>query len=203
VSEDKRLEGKLFSDDEKGQAHFGAVNDKHIFNEKYPFDSDLSMCLWANFGKQRMLIIQTGEDYILDLFEELKKYAEYSKVEFVVFDGKNLTHEDIEGSYKIVYENGSPLSEKILPSYFSQPNKMIVVENLNKESDRELLRAFLNVACIGSLGDLNDLPKDKLPKGSGFIFIDINNFPYEKFDSISFYFREEKWIFEYKGNTKE
>ncbi len=202
MSDEKKFEN--MSQKEKWELLATPMDPKAIVIEKqYPFDSDLSMCLWANFGKQRMLVIKTGEDDIQELYKELKKYAEYSKVEFVIFDGKNLSPEDIEGSYKIVYEDGKPLSEKILPGYLSQPNKMIVVENLNEESDRELLRAILNVACLGPLGDLNDLPKDKLPKGSGFVFIDLNNFPYKKFDSISSYFREEKWIFEYKPDSQE
>jgi hypothetical protein len=201
VSDEKKF--KEMSRKEKWKLLATPIDPKDIVIEKqYPFDSDLGMCLWANFAQRRMLIIRTNDDDVQGLYVELKKYAEYSKVELVIFDSQKLTHEDIEGSFKIVYEDGKPLSEKILPGYFSQPNKMIVVENLNEESDKEVLRAILNVACLGPLGDLNDLPKGKLPKGSGFVFIDLNNFPYIKFDAISSYFREEKWIFEYNTDLQ-
>ena len=88
-----------------------------------------------------------------------------------------------------------PYSIRKKPHYVSDNRQLIIVEGLTENTDIEVLRAFMYMASLEVYyDDIANLPKDKLPFGSAYVFIADNNFPLKKFESISSYWKDEAAI---------
>jgi len=158
--------------------------DPQLFNELHLF-------LDVLFGKKRLLILKVNINKN-NIIKELMDYCNMKKLEFCKLDDMNLKVDDVKGELEIVYENGEPYSNRNKPNYISGSNQMIFVDNLGKETDIEILRAFMYMGSLGSYyDDIKNLPKEKLPYGSAYVFIAENNFPLKKFASISSYWLNE------------
>lgn len=154
-----------------------------------PPDEPLETFLSALFGTKRLLVINTdakGKEHVLRV---LKKFADDRGLEFRIFDAKEANVENVRGEIEIVWEKGMPYYERKKPSYWPENRGMIVVEGVNQETDMEVLRAFLYVACMPYGED--SLRADQLPYGSGFVFLAYDDFPVERFASITDYFKDE------------
>ncbi|WP_338834026.1 hypothetical protein MHLNE_03880 [Moorella humiferrea] len=142
-------------------------------------DEPLETFLSAVFGVKRMLVINTdakGKEHVLRV---LKKFANDQGLEFRIFNAKGANVEDIRGDYH----------QRKKPPYWPENQGMIVVEGVNQETDKEVLRAFLYMACMPY--GKERLKPDQLPYGSGFVFLAYNDFPVERFASITAYFGDE------------
>lgn len=158
--------------------------DPQLFNELHLF-------LDVLFGKKRLLILKVNINKN-NIIKELMDYCNMKKLEFCKLDDMNLKVDDVKGELEIVYENGEPYSNRNKPNYISGSNQMIFVDNLGEETDIEILRAFMYMGSLGSYyDDIKNLPKEKLPYGSAYVFIAENNFPLKKFASISSYWLNE------------
>lgn len=137
-----------------------------------PLETFLSL-----FGIKRMLVINTDAKGKEHVHRVLKKFANDRGLEFRIFNAKGANVE------------GLPYYERKKPSYRPENRGMIVVEGVNQETDMEVLRAFLYVACMPYGED--SLRADQLPYGSGFVFLAYDDFPVERFASITDYFKDE------------
>lgn len=152
-------------------------------------DDPLETFLSAVFGIKRMPVINTdakGKEHVLRV---LKKFANDRGLEFRIFNAKGANVEDVGGEVEVVWEKGMPYHQRKKPTYWPENRGMIVVEGVNQETDEEVLRAFLNVACMPYGEDC--LKPDQLPYGSGFVFLAYNDFPVQRCASITAYFRDE------------
>jgi len=154
---------------------------------------ELKMFLDALFGRKRLLILKRESDFN-KLYKQLEEYCnknsiQYSKPNF----NRNITAEQIRGEVVVDFENGQPSHHRNLPGYIAfDKRQMIVIDGLSADTDLEVLRAFCYMGCLGGYyNDLENLPKDKLPVGSSYVFIAKEDFPIEKFMSITTHFREE------------
>ncbi|HZK54138.1 MAG TPA: hypothetical protein VFC84_08105, partial [Desulfosporosinus sp.] len=106
--------------------------------------------------------------------------------------------DDIRGEIEIVYGSDQPSYCRKKPAYWPHDKrKVILVDGIDQNTDIEVLRAFLYVACLNGGYD-RDIPEDKIPEGSGFVFLASDDFPFERFASITEYWYEEARIFEVK-----
>ena len=152
---------------------------------------ELQLFMSTLFGMKRLLILKVNSNKN-HVIKELKGYCHETKLEVCKLDGQNLTPDSIKGELEIIYKKGMPFSENSKPYYVSGNNQMIIVDNLNEDTDLEVLRAFCYMGFLdGYYDDVSNLPKDKLPYGSGYVFIADDNFPLEKFASISSYWHHE------------
>ena len=173
-----------------------------------PEKSELSIFLGALFSIKRMLIIKVNGQAKGKVETEIKEFAESRQFEITSINAKDLTTDDIRGEIEIVYGSDQPSYYRKKPAYWPQDKrKVILVDGIDQNTDIEVLRAFLYVACLNGGYD-RDIPEDKLPKGSGFVFLASDDFPVERFASITGYWSEEARIFEAKdvkavSNTQE
>ncbi|NPV30452.1 MAG: hypothetical protein HPY58_12555 [Firmicutes bacterium] len=152
-------------------------------------DEPLETFLSAVFGIKRMPVINTDAKGKKHVLRVLKKFANDQGLEFRIFNAKGANVEDIRGEIEIVWEKGMPYHQRNKPAYWPKSQRMIVVEGVNQETDEEVLRAFLYVACMPyGEGSLNP---EQLPYGSGFVFLAYNDFPVQRCASITAYFRNE------------
>lgn len=159
-------------------------------------DEPLETFLYV-FGIKRMLVINTmpgdrgsdkgGREHIIRF---LKKYAQGRGLEYKNLNAKEATADSIRGEIEIVYKGGTPYHQRKKPAYWPEQKAMVVVEGVGQETDEEMLRAFLYVACASD-GNTDNLPADKLPKGSGFVFLANGDFPSNRFAAITEYFNGE------------
>lgn len=158
------------------------------------FSNDLNVFMDSLFGKKRLLILRVNVNRN-NVIKDLEKYCKRKELEFFKLDGKTLTVDDIKGECEVFYENGMTYNNRAKPYYASGSNQMILVDNLTEETELEVLSAFM---YMGSLGcyyyDIENLPKEKLPYGSAYVFIADNNFPLKKFASISSFWHYEAGI---------
>ena len=155
---------------------------------------ELHMFMDALFGKKRLLILEV-DTYKNNIITELKDYCNEKELEICMLDGKNLKADDIKGEFEIIYKDEMPYSIRKKPHYVSDNRQLIIVEGLTGNTDIEVLRAFMYMASLEVYyDDIANLPKDKLPFGSAYVFIADNNFPLKKFESISSYWKDEAAI---------
>ncbi|MGB9904914.1 MAG: hypothetical protein ACPLQO_09660, partial [Desulfotomaculales bacterium] len=154
-----------------------------------PPDDSLETFLSDVFGIKRMLVINTDEKGKKHVLRVLKKFANDRGLEFRIFNAKGANVEDVRGEIEIVWEKGMPYHQRKKPPYWPENRGMIVVEGVNQETDMEVLRAFLYVACMPYGEDR--LQPDQLPYGLGFVFLAYNDFPVERFAAITTYFEGE------------
>lgn len=158
------------------------------------FSNDLNVFMDSSFGRKRLLILKVNMNKT-KVIKELKAYCKRKELEVCKLESENLTVEDIKGEREVFYENGMPLYNRVKPYYVSGSNQMILVDNLAEDIDIEVLRAFIYMGSLGVYSeDIENLPKEKLPYGSGYVFIAENNFPIKKFASISSYWHYEAAI---------
>jgi len=142
------------------------------------------------FGIKRMLVIDTDAEGKKHVLRVLEKYAQDRKLEYKIYNASGASVDDIKGEVELVWIDGEPYHRRKPPSYWPENRGMIVVEGVNQETDIEVLRAFLYVACTPSYGG-EHLEPDKLPQGSGFVFLANHDFPVQRFDSVTGYFKDE------------
>jgi hypothetical protein len=155
-----------------------------------PFGPDEPLGTFLSlFGIKRMLVINTDREGKKHVLRVLKKFANDRKLEFKIFNASGASVEDVRGQIEIVWIDGEPYHQRKRPSYWPENRGIIVVEGVNQETDIEVLRAFLYVACMPYGEDRLQL--DQLPYGSGFVFLAYHDFPVQRFASITDYFRDE------------
>ena len=152
-------------------------------------DEPLETFLSAGFGIKRMLVINTDVNGKKHVLRVLEKFAENRELEFNIYDAKGANVEDVRGEIEIVWEKGMPYHQRKKPVYWPENRGMIVVDGVNQETDIEVLRAFLYVATMPYGEDC--LRPDQLPYGLGFVFLAYDDFPFERFASITDYFKDE------------
>lgn len=159
---------------------------------------EFTLFLEANFSYSRILVVKCNQNNKRFILGKLRLYSNKHKIEFGILDG-NLTPNDIRGEDEIILENGVRCIERKHPAYWPKDKKMIVVDGLNDHTEKEVLKSFLYVACLAGTSR-GDIPYDKLPDGSGFVFLAEDNFPFNRFESISDYWNEEAKMF--SGNIE-
>lgn len=158
------------------------------------FSDDLNVFMDSLFGRKRLIILKVNMNKG-KVIKELKEYCKRKGLEICKLDGKNLTVDSIKGECEIFYEDGMPYYNRKKPYYVSGSKQMILIDNLVEDTDIEVLRAFMYMGSLECYyDDIENLPKEKLPYGSAYVFIAENNFPLEKFASISSYWRDEAAI---------
>lgn len=150
-----------------------------------PLETFLSL-----FGIKRMLVINTDTKGKKHVLRVLEKYARDYELELKFYNAWGASVDDIRGEIELVWLNGSLCYQRKHPSYWPENRGMIVVEGVNQETDKEVLRAFLYVACVPA-GCWECLKPDQLPEGSGFVFLANGDFPVQHFASITDYFKDE------------
>jgi hypothetical protein len=146
---------------------------------------DLQLFLNTVFGRKRLIILKVNQ-YKSKIVKRLNDYTKENGIEFVQLNGKKLTSEAIKGEWDIFYENGLPLSRRKKPFYISEQKQMIIVNDLEEDTDSDIIRAFIYMGRLGVyFDDVENLPGEKLPNGSSYIFIAEDNFPLERFIGIS------------------
>lgn len=154
------------------------------------------------FGTRRMLVFRVDESVRLQVLKETHAYAERLGIDYEVLSATDLTPADIRGGDELVYVDGQPFTKTVPPDYWPDKDrrKMIVVDGLDSSASTDLLQAFVHVAALdGYYDDRSHLPEDRLPDGSGFVFLAGNDFPFSRLDSISQRRREEYMEFDATG----
>lgn len=160
--------------------------------------SELNMFLDAVFGRKRLIIIKVNNGKG-NIIKELHGYCNEKGLEICNLDGSSLEVNDIRGKTEIVYDEGIPCSSRMKPIYISDSKQMIIVDNLTEKTNIEILRAFMYMGSLGSYYDnIENLPKDKLPYGSVYVFLAEDNFPLKEFASISSYWNDEAAVLNMK-----
>lgn len=155
-----------------------------------PFD-DLQLFLGALFGKKRLLILKVNH-HNNKITKALEDYSKEKGLGIVMLDGKSLTADSIRGEWEFTYENGIPYSNRKKPYYVTDQKQMIIVNHLEEDKNLEVLRAFMYMASLGDYDfHLEDLPMEKLPYGSSYVFIADDKFPLKRFAGISSYWHDE------------
>jgi len=183
--------------DEKLFEKYLNMDIKDPFALKDDFSLFLDMC----FGTKRIIVIRckNRKRYVK---KSLKDYCINNQIDFKTLNAQVITTTDIKGNYEIIQVHGKPESQRILPEYIKELKQIIIVENLDNNADIEVLRAFTYMACLGSYwNNIENLPKDKLPYGSSYVFIVDENFPYAKFDMITSHWREELFVYDAREFT--
>ena len=161
-------------------------------------ESKFNLFLTALFSIKRMLVVTVDEESIRTAVEEIKYFAQKRQLDLEFIDAKKLTVDDVRGEIEL--DKSSEYYTRTPLFYWpDKRRKVIVVEGVDNKTDIEVLRAFLYVACLGSCYDRTKLPDDKLPDGSGFIFLANDDFPYERLLSITGYWLEESQMFDMRG----
>lgn len=168
---------------------------------------ELHMFLAAFFGRKRLLVLRVQNNH-RKILKELKNYCTDKNLELCRLDEKKLSEDYIKGEVEINYVDSSPESwGRKRPSYIRDVKQMIIVEDLNETTDTEILRAFMYMGRLGTYyNDLENLPKDKLPYGSGYVFLADEDFPLQRFASISSYWNEEAAVIDlrdFQSKVKE
>lgn len=148
------------------------------------------------FGIKRAIVIKSDNNkrYIKN---HLKHYCADNSIQIHFIDAKKALVDTIRGKIEIIQNRGLPEHKRILPEYIKESKNMIVVENINKDANLDMLKAFTYMACLDSwYDDVKNLPKDKLPYGSSYVFLDNNDFPYDKLSSITSYWNDEMVIYD-------
>lgn len=165
----------------------------------FQFPSTLNMFINVLFGKKRLLILK-AEGNKNDIIKELKNFCNEKKLDFYKLDSKQLDVDDIRGEIEIIYKEGRPYSKRKKPYYVSGNNQMILIDDLGQETNIETLRAFMYMGSLGSYyDDIENLPNDKLPYGSAYVFIADAEFPLKRFASISSYWHEEAAVLDLRN----
>ena len=163
-----------------------------------PSESEFNLFLTGLFSIKRMLVVKVDEESIKTAVEEIKIFAQKRQFDLEFIDAKKLTVDDVRGEIEV--DKSSEYYTRKRPFYWPDKHrKVIVVEGVDNKTDIEVLRAFLYVACLDSWCDRTKLPEDKLPDGSGFIFLANDDFSDDKLVSISGYWRAESQMFNMRG----
>lgn len=145
----------------------------------------VNLFLGAVFGKRRMLIIRNNHNKEL-LVRALREYCRNNGIEFTKLNERDYTTCGIRGEIEFVEMDGITCHQRKKPLYITDNKQMIIIDKLNHDADIEILRAFIYMASLGAYWDnIDNLPKDKLPYGSAYVFIADNDFPLDRFASIS------------------
>lgn len=153
--------------------------------------SELSLFLDSFFGMKRLLVLKVNNKE-RRLRSQLKDYCNENQLSLSELDASRLSPDSIKGELKFIDENGKLYYERSKPEYVTGKNQMIIVSNLKEDTDIEVVRAFCYMGFIDIYNnDRENLPKEKLPDGSGYVFIANDDFPFEKFASISEYWKNE------------
>ncbi len=167
---------------------------KEIENEKNKkhFETDeIIMCFDALFGRKRLLIVRVDENKD-EIYNRISEYCANKKIEQILLEAKKMTETSIRGEVEFI--NNSECYTRKTPYYISGNRQMIIINGTNEEIDFEVIRAFCYMAFMEDY-NIKNLPKDKLPYGSSFVFLAEENFPYEKFDKCGRrYYNDEKHI---------
>jgi len=144
-------------------------------------------------GEKRILVVKTTDQRKNDVLRQLKLLSGKKKLGFEVIGGQSLSAEDIRGEWRVVTVGGHPMSKRLNPSYWPEGNqrKLIVVDGLSSDAETAVLRAFLHVACRGGIPSNSELMEEKLPEGSGFVFLAEDGFPLDRISSMTSHWREE------------
>jgi len=158
------------------------------------FSDELNVFIESLFGRKRLLILKVNNNK-KNVIKEPKEYGSRKGLGVCTIDAKDLTVENIKGECEVFYEDGMPYYNRKKPNYVSGSNQMILVDNLAEETDIEILRAFMYMGSLEAYhDDIGNLPKEKLPYGSTYVFIADNNFPLKRFAAISSYWHDEASI---------
>ena len=161
--------------------------------------NEISLFLNQFFGRKRLLIIRV-EGNKRTVEKALSDYCLANNLEKTLIDGRTLTKEIIKGEVETYYENGCPYSRQKKPEYIADKNQMIIVRNLNDGVDIEVIRAFCYMGFLGSYyDDVENLPDDKLPYGSTYVFLAGKRFPFNEFGSISSHWGDESAILDMRS----
>lgn len=185
--------------DELVEMHKKGINLVGKIEKQYPYDSKFSRFLESAFPSFRFLIIQTKNNYKDRLIKELEKFIDYRKLDSEILNVESLTYDDIVGEIEVYEDKELGLCHRRKkPFYWPDKDKMIILENLNTDTDLEAIRAIVRVAQIEDYY-INDekLPDDKLPYGSGLVIFCDDIFPKDKFDRVSSYWRDCTRYFNY------
>ncbi|WP_315118263.1 PGN_0703 family putative restriction endonuclease [uncultured Clostridium sp.] len=137
---------------------------------------ELNMFLDDLFGKKPLIIIKVNGSKN-KIIKELERYSKKRSLEVCKLDARTLNSNNIEEM---------PYSDRKNPYYISKNKQMIIVDNLDESTDLEVVRTFMYMADIDCCyDDIINLPKDKLPYGSAYVFIAEDSFPIERLASIS------------------
>lgn len=165
--------------------------------------SDDLECFLVLFGIKRMLVVLVCPESKADTLSCIARFAAEKSLELESLDATALRPDDVRGEWEIIYIEGQPYSRRKPPAYWpKEESKLIVVTGLDSATDVELLRAFLYVACVCGDCERADLPDDKLPDGSGFVFLADDDFPADRFSAISQYWAEESSILDLRGSSR-
>lgn len=148
------------------------------------------------FGIKRAIVIKSNSKkrYIKKC---LSDYCVDNSIQYHFIDAKKALVETIRGKIEIVQNCDLPEHRRILPEYIKKSKNMIVVENINENIDIDVLRAFTYMACLdGWYDDVENLPEDKLPYGSAYVFLENDDFPYDKLSSVTSYWIDEMVIYD-------
>lgn len=147
--------------------------------------SELSTFMDVLFGKRRLLILKIKSNK-KKILKELKTFCMSKEIDFTQLNDQQLTVDFLRGEPEINYADSEGPYYTRLPNYVSNNKQMIVVPHLSRETDLEVLKAFLYMASLGTYFDnIEKLPKDKLPNGSAYVFLADDQFPLNKFYTIS------------------
>lgn len=104
---------------------------------------------------------------------------------------------ELKGEYIIEEVNGSLINRFVLPGFVNHVNQIVLVENLDETTGLEIISSFTFMACLdGWYDNIDEMPDDKLPYGSSFLFLDEGSFPYLKFNATTEYWIDEIMVFD-------
>lgn len=142
------------------------------------------------FGKKRLIIIKRDSNK-RELKKVLELYCKNKSIQYIEAPKSFLSVDVIKNRTKII-EDEFGIRHKTKSLYDKDINQMIVVEGLGSYVDREVLRAFWDMAYIPfGIDDIANCTTEKLAYGSGYIFIAGENFPMWGFGSLSWNWHEE------------
>jgi hypothetical protein len=162
-------------------------------------NDETQIFLDALFGRKRLQVIRVNGNKT-KVLSKLKSFSQKQSIEISFLDGNKLDADFIRGEIELNTVDGYTTYDRKIASYITENKQMIVIENLNEQTDLEVLRAFMYMGSLGSYwDDLENLPEDKLPYGSGFVFIAEEDFPLIRFASISDSWRSEAAILDMRN----
>jgi len=155
------------------------------------FEDNLHIFLDCLFGRKRLLVLRVCNNKS-SVMKELKKYCIQNRLELTYLDSGTLTVDIIRGEIEILTDG---TYKRKTPAYISDGKQMIIVKNTNENVDIEVLRAFCYMGFLDSYNnETGNIPIDKLPYGSAYIFLADDDFPTNKFILISSYWQDESAV---------
>jgi len=180
------VHGKMSAIDEE---YLKYVTGYSILSKETEVERWLNLFL-LRFGTYRFLIIRNNNRRAI--IRALKKFCSEASLEMSILDARKLNVDDIKGKYVTIHSQYDPATCIRKPYYISGNRQMIIIEHVDSNTGMDILRAFWYVGSLEAYYSvIEELPEDKLPNGSGFVFLANSKFPYERFRSISDYWVEE------------